>query len=169
MLTPGIWELTPSFGNKVEIHFSKSHVAGIRELDARVRDLIRRVRPEDRAVAPGTNVIATTGIHVPGRPILSIVDVVSAEVAMGINTFKDIATAFRDVVGGRAKSLQGVMREARQLCIQELKAEAERVGGEAVIGVDLDYTEIRSGMMLVVATGTAVTLSPVEDLPARSG
>jgi uncharacterized protein YbjQ (UPF0145 family) len=38
--------------------------------------------------------------------------------------------------------------------------EARRLGGNAVIGVDLDYGAIGTGesMMMVTATGTAVTL-----------
>jgi uncharacterized protein YbjQ (UPF0145 family) len=45
------------------------------------------------------------------------------------------------------------MREARETVLYELKKEAHVVGANAVIGVDLDYTQIGDGgwnMVLLV-------------------
>ena len=94
-----------------------------------------------------------------------MIDVISAECALGMNIFKDIANAWRDVGGGRAASLQGVLKEAKTTAMRELRQQALSVGADAVIGVDLDYTEITSsvvsgGMLMVVATGTAVRCRP---------
>ena len=50
-------------------------------------------------------------------------------------------------------------RRARSLC-GEMQAEAERLGANAVIGVDLDYETVgdRGSMLMVSASGTAVIL-----------
>lgn len=109
----------------------------------------------------------STGLTIPGYEIVEVVDVITSEAAMGMHIFKDIANAWRDVVGGRSKSIQGILREARESCLWELRQEARRRFADGVIGVDLDYSEFSSslvsgGMVLVVASGTAVRLKAVE-------
>ncbi len=87
------------------------------------------------------------------------IDIISAECVYGMNVFKDIASGIRDIVGGRNNSTQNVLRDARKTVLSELKKEAHSLGANAVVGVDLDYSEFSGGgksMLIVVATGTAV-------------
>ncbi|MGM9920194.1 MAG: heavy metal-binding domain-containing protein, partial [Bhargavaea sp.] len=39
----------------------------------------------------------------------------------------------------------------------EMQERAKRLGANAVIGVDLDFETLREGMMMCIATGTAIT------------
>lgn len=83
-----------------------------------------------------------------------------------MNIFRDIANSFRDFVGGRANSSQKSLREARLACLDGLRREAEAVGADAVIAVDLDYNELSTsgsggGILFVAASGTAVKLAPL--------
>lgn len=109
-------------------------------------------------------IILTTSIDVPDRKIESVVSIVAAEAALGMNIFRDIANNWRDFVGGRANSSQKSLREARLACLDELKREAAAVGADAVIAVDLDYNELSTsgsgGILFVAASGTAVKLAP---------
>ena len=54
------------------------------------------------------------------------------------------------------------MRHVRETAIGEMVAEAEQLGADAVIGVDVDYESIHIGqggsMLMVSASGTAVRL-----------
>ena len=54
------------------------------------------------------------------------------------------------------------LRQVRKTAIGEMVAEAEQLGTDAVIGVDVDYESIQigqgGGMLMVSASGTAVTL-----------
>jgi len=89
------------------------------------------------------------------------IDVITAEVAFGMNIFKDMFAAFSDVFGGRNKSISNTLKDARLLVLQELRQEAMRVGANAVIAIDLDYSEISGNgksMLFVVASGTAVRI-----------
>ncbi|MGH0257044.1 YbjQ family protein [Sinorhizobium meliloti] len=107
-------------------------------------------------------VILTTSMDVPNRRIERIVSIVATEAALGINVFRDIANNWRDFLGGRSKSSQNALAEARAACLNELKREAARLGADAVIAVDLDYNEISAaanGIVFVAATGTAVKLA----------
>lgn len=96
-------------------------------------------------------------------PVADRLDIVSAEVVVGMHLFKDIAASFRDTFGGRSKVMQDGLKEARKTALRELRAEALALGADAVVGVDLDYSEISGGgksMLFLVASGTAVTLAP---------
>jgi uncharacterized protein YbjQ (UPF0145 family) len=114
------------------------------------------------ATAP-ENIILTTGYEVAGFTIEREIDVITAECAYGMNIFKDFLAAVRDVVGGRSQATEEILREAKTTALNELRMEAVRVGGDAVIAIDLDYHELsgggKNGMLLVVASGTAVRIS----------
>jgi len=105
--------------------------------------------------------VLTTTANVPNKEIKEVVAIVSAEVAVGMNIFKDMFSAVRDVVGGRAGAVQNTLRDVRGQALDELRQEASRVGADAVVGVDLDYSEFSGGgrsMLFIVANGTAVKL-----------
>ena len=102
-----------------------------------------------------------TTFTVPGRETLESLGVVTAECVLGINIFRDLLGGLRDIVGGRSGTHQQALREARQTCLEELAGEAEGLGADAVVGIDLDYSEISGagkGMVLLVASGTAIKL-----------
>jgi uncharacterized protein YbjQ (UPF0145 family) len=93
------------------------------------------------------------------------IEIVTAECAFGMNVFKDLFAGIRDIVGGRSEAVQKTMRDARKTALFELKREAYLVGANAVVGVDLDYTEIsaNSNMIMLVASGTAVIIDPIPE------
>lgn len=57
--------------------------------------------------------------------------------------------------------MQDTLRELREQAVEELRQEAARLGADAVVAVDLDYSEFSGGgksMLFLVANGTAVRL-----------
>ena len=87
------------------------------------------------------------------------IDIVTAECAFGMNIFRDIFADVRNIVGGRSVATQKVLRDARNTVLSELRREALLIGANAVVGVDLDYSEFSGGgksMLFLVASGTAV-------------
>jgi uncharacterized protein YbjQ (UPF0145 family) len=104
--------------------------------------------------------IISTTTTIEGRPVTQYLGVVTGEVIVGANIFKDLFAGIRDIVGGRAGAYETTLRSARDTAFQELEAEATRLGANAVIGVDLDYEVIgKEGSMLMVSvSGTAVRL-----------
>jgi uncharacterized protein YbjQ (UPF0145 family) len=95
--------------------------------------------------------------------VLERIDVITAECVFGMNLFKDFFASITDIFGGRSKSSQKVLRDARMTCLAELSREALMVGANAVIGMHLAYNEISGdgkSMLFVVASGTAVTVEP---------
>ncbi|MBB3231892.1 YbjQ family protein [Halomonas stenophila] len=106
--------------------------------------------------------LLTTSSHLEGYRVTEHLDIVSAECVFGMNVLKDMFAGLRDFFGGRNKSSQDALRDARVACLDELRREAEALGANAVIAVDLDYSEISGGgksMLFLVATGTAVKVA----------
>ncbi|WP_370178317.1 YbjQ family protein [Alteriqipengyuania sp.] len=107
-----------------------------------------------------TGIIVTTTHAVEGRPAQEYLGIVTGEAIIGANMFRDIFAGIRDIVGGRAGSYEKVLKQARHDAITEMQEEAQKLGANAVIGVDLDYEVIgdTGSMLMVSASGTAVRL-----------
>ncbi|MCX9148127.1 heavy metal-binding domain-containing protein [Erythrobacter sp. WG] len=105
-------------------------------------------------------VIVSTTPTLEGRPIQDYLGIVTGEVIVGANLFRDLFANIRDIVGGRSGSYERILADARRQAIEELQAEAASLGGNAVVGIDLDYEVIgdRGSMLMVSATGTAVKI-----------
>ena len=87
----------------------------------------------------------------------------TAECVYGMNLFRDFFAGMSDTFDGRSETTQRALREARETCLRELRREAVRVGANAVIAVDLDYSEFSGqgkSMLFLVASGTAVEVEP---------
>jgi len=108
-----------------------------------------------------SRMIMTTTPDLQGRTITDYVGIVTGEVIVGANIFKDLFAGIRDIVGGRSGSYESTLRDARQQALEELAEEARRMGANAVVGVDFDYEVLGQGgsMLMVTASGTAVKLA----------
>ena len=102
--------------------------------------------------------LQTTTNTIEGKRIIQYYGIVSGETIIGANIFKDLMAGIRDIIGGRSESYEKVLREAKLTALEEMSAEAARLGANAVIGVDLDYETVGSNgsMLMVTAAGTAV-------------
>jgi uncharacterized protein YbjQ (UPF0145 family) len=102
--------------------------------------------------------IVTTTPSIEGQRIVEYFGVVAGEAIVGANIFRDLFASVTDIVGGRSGAYENALRGARETALQELQQAARDAGGNAVVGVDLDYEVIgKNGSMLMVsASGTAV-------------
>jgi len=107
--------------------------------------------------------LITTTPTVQGYEIVEYLGLVTGEAIMGANIFKDFFAGIRDIVGGRAAAYEQELRKARDAALSEMSAEAEGMGANAVVAVDLDYETIQlsqgGNMMMVSVSGTAVRVA----------
>jgi len=65
-------------------------------------------------------------------------------------------------VGGRSAAYEQELRKAKTIALEEMQAEAQQMGANAIVAVDLDYETVQvgsgGGMLMVSASGTAVVL-----------
>lgn len=104
--------------------------------------------------------IVTTTPSIEGRAIAAYLGVVTGEVIVGANIFRDLFASVRDIVGGRSGAYENALRDARQQAFAELEAEARDKGADAIVGIDIDYEVLGQGgsMLMVSVSGTAVKL-----------
>ncbi len=103
--------------------------------------------------------IVTTNT-VEGKRVRQYLGVVSGEAILGANIFKDFFAGIRDIVGGRSAAYERELRQAKDLALAEMAEQAQQLGGNAVLAVDLDYETIgaNGSMLMVSASGTAVVI-----------
>ena len=104
--------------------------------------------------------VVTTTPTIEGKQIKQYLGVVVGEAILGANLFKDLFASVRDIVGGRSAAYEKELGRARQIALQEVEEKAQALGGNAVVGVDLDYEVLgqNNGMMMVSISGTAVVI-----------
>ena len=102
--------------------------------------------------------IVTTTAILEGKPVQQYLGIVTGEVISGANIVRDIFASVTDIFGGRSGKYEEVLAGAREQAIAEMCAAASALGGNAVIGVDIDYEVLgKTGSMLMVSvSGTAV-------------
>ena len=110
-------------------------------------------------------VILTTAYVVSNREIDHEIEVITSECVYGMNVFRDFFAGARNFFGGRSDATQKVLNDLRETCLYELKALAYEKGADAVIAIDLDYSEFSGGMLFLVASGTAVKLKEWKEPP----
>ena len=105
--------------------------------------------------------IFSTTNSLEGKTINQYLGIVSGEVILGANIFKDLFAGIRDIVGGRSGAYEKSLQDARSAAFTEIKEKAEKLGANAVVGIDIDYETIgtNSSMLMVSVTGTAIKIS----------
>ena len=102
--------------------------------------------------------ILTTTNNIEGKTIREYCGVVTGEAIVGANIFRDFFAGIRDIVGGRSHAYEKELQRAREIALDEMADAGRRRGGDAVVGIDLDYEVVGKGgsMLMVTASGTAV-------------
>ena len=103
--------------------------------------------------------IVTTTPDISGMTITKYHGVVVGEAILGANVIRDLFAGITDILGGRSGAYEEELGKARRIALDELEGEAAKFGGNAVVGVDLDY-EVINNMLMVSASGTAVSVQP---------
>ena len=102
--------------------------------------------------------IITTTPSVEGHSIITYKGIVVGEAIMGANVVRDVFASITDIVGGRSGAYESKLQDARDTALRELEQRAQELGGNAVVGVDLDYEVVGQSMLMVSAAGTAVVI-----------
>ena len=66
----------------------------------------------------------------------------------------------QSMVGGEVSAFTSEIEKARIEALERMKGKARRLGANAVIGLDMETSDILQGTVLISATGTAVVIEP---------
>src|SRR3546814_3505111 len=79
-------------------------------------------------VTPMTEIIVSTTPSLEGRPAREYLCIVTGEVIVGANLFRDLFASVRDIVGGRSGAYEDVLQRAREQAIAEMRMRAATLG-----------------------------------------
>lgn len=102
--------------------------------------------------------IITTTNGLDGQEVQQYLGIVFGEVVAGVDFIKDFTAGLTNFFGGRSKTYETELIDARENALAELAQRAQQLGANAVIGTKVDYEVLgtNNGMMMVIASGTAV-------------
>ncbi|MBD3167974.1 MAG: heavy metal-binding domain-containing protein, partial [candidate division Zixibacteria bacterium] len=83
--------------------------------------------------------LMTTTPNFDERKIVQYMGLVNGDAIMGANLFRDIFARVRDVVGGRSAAYEKELRRAKEIALEEMQSQAQAMGANAIVGIDLDY------------------------------
>jgi uncharacterized protein YbjQ (UPF0145 family) len=104
--------------------------------------------------------IITTTPTLEGKRVKEYRGVVTGEAILGANLFRDLFAGLRDIIGGRSAAYEKELSKARDLAFQAIEDAAQRLGANAIVGLDIDYEVLgkENGMLMVSVSGTAVVV-----------
>ena len=87
---------------------------------------------------------------------LETISIVKGSTIQSKHLGKDIAQAFKAMVGGELKAYNEMMNEARALATKRMVAEAEELGADAIINIRYASSAVMQNAAEVIVYGTAV-------------
>jgi uncharacterized protein YbjQ (UPF0145 family) len=100
--------------------------------------------------------MTTTAFELPGYKTIANRGVVRGVLVRSRSIFGNIGAAFQTLAGGNITLYTELCERTRMDAFQVMIQHAEQVGGNAVIGIRYDTTEVTSGVTEVICYGTAV-------------
>jgi uncharacterized protein YbjQ (UPF0145 family) len=109
------------------------------------------------------DILLTTTNNIDGYKIEKYLDVTCVEVVLGTGLLSELDAASADFWGGNATEFEQKLAKAKEQSIEKLKFQAWDKGGNAVVGVDIDYTTFKNNMIGVIANGTVVSIAKISN------
>ncbi len=106
-------------------------------------------------------IIITTTNHIDGYRVKKYIDIESVEIVIGTGIFSEVTAGIGDIFGLRSNAYEGKLANAKKSAMKLLKYNAYKKGGNAVIGIDIDYTEFSGNRVGLIINGTIVKIEPI--------
>lgn len=105
--------------------------------------------------------LMTSGYNFEGYTITEYLGVFSGECALGTGFLSSLGAGISDFLGTNSKMYSNKLKEAKEYALNQLQNQVTESGGNAIIGLDINYVSFSADIMGVVASGTAVTLGEI--------
>ncbi len=107
-----------------------------------------------------THPLTTTAFELPGYRVVKCLGVVRGIVVRSRSIIGNIGAGFQTLFGGNISIYTSLCERAREDAFAQMLSHAGAAGGNAVIGIRYDATEIGGGITEVLCYGTAVFVEP---------
>lgn len=102
--------------------------------------------------------IVTTSDIVPGKKISKVLGIVEGNTVRAKNVGRDIAAAFKNIVGGEVKGYTDLLKQAREEAYNRMVNDAIDKKADAIINMRFATSMVAQGTAEILAYGTAVKL-----------
>ena len=110
----------------------------------------------------------TSGYNFEGFRIVDYCGFCSGQAVLGTGFLSSLEAGFADIFGASSSTYENKLNDARRFAMQDLQKRAQECGGNAVIGVDVDFTIFSADIIGVIANGTAVKIEPIQSAQKQS-
>ncbi|WP_044256195.1 YbjQ family protein [Rhodopirellula sp. SWK7] len=119
---------------------------------------------------PTNDLLVSTTPSLHTHNIDRYVGPVFGETIYGANMMRDFLAALTDITGGRSHQYESVLARGRSTAIAEMARQAKSLGGNAIVGMQMDYSSLGNSMLMICCSGTAVFATPKQsvDEPTQS-
>jgi uncharacterized protein YbjQ (UPF0145 family) len=118
------------------------------------------VRRGQRPNRPGGPMIIATTNDLPGYVIERLIGEVFGLTVRSRNIGSQLGASLKSLVGGELRGMTTMLSDGRQQAIQRLIEEATQLGGNAILAMRFDTSELGSTWTEICAYGTAVVVRP---------
>jgi uncharacterized protein YbjQ (UPF0145 family) len=107
-----------------------------------------------------TDFLASTTFELPGYTVERTYGLSWGLIVRSVGLVRGLTGALKSMRQGEVSEFTAVVDAARRVAFERLVAHAEQLGGNAVLGVRFDSSDIGNGLSEIVAYGTAATVRP---------
>ena len=100
--------------------------------------------------------LITTANDLPGYEIVETLGEVFGLTVRSRNVGSQLGAGFKSLVGGELKGMTKALVDSRQQVIERMVQEAEAKGGDAIVAMRFDTSEMGGNWTEICAYGTAV-------------
>ncbi|WP_455367834.1 heavy metal-binding domain-containing protein [[Eubacterium] cellulosolvens] len=110
------------------------------------------------------NFLIVTTPTIPGYQIEKVLGVVTGLTPRTRGVLGKFIASFQSMVGGEVTAFTSELEKARLEAIERIRQKAASMGANAIIGLDLETSDLglQAGVVVISATGTAVIANPVK-------
>ncbi len=97
-------------------------------------------------------------IQNPTKWNFKILGLISAQSISGTGFLSELSGSWADFTGGQSLTMSNKVSSGEEICKKKLRLVCALHGGNAIVGTDIDYSEVGGGkgMLMVCMAGTAV-------------
>lgn len=106
------------------------------------------------------NSMVTTALTLPGQKVVQNLGVVRGITVRSRSIVGNIFGGLQSLLGGNITIYTDLCEQARAETYELMCRHAQQLGGNAIIGVHYDATELMAGLTEVLCYGTAVIVEP---------
>jgi len=102
--------------------------------------------------------LVVTTNEIPGKQILDVKGLVQGSTVRSKHVGRDIGAGLKTLVGGEIKGYSDMMEESRNIALERMTSEAEKLNANAIVSMRYQTSSVMGGAAEVIVYGTAVTV-----------